>query len=49
MEFIKIISVFFYEEELGSEPVREWLSDLSDDDRKIIGRDIRTIQVDWGL
>jgi phage-related protein len=47
MEFIKIIPVRFYQEESGNEPVRDWLSELSRADRKIIGRDIRTVQIDW--
>ena len=47
MEITKIIPVSFYKEESGNEPVREWLLELSGDDRKIIGRDIRIIQLDW--
>lgn len=47
MEIIKTIPVFFYQEESGNEPVREWLQDLSSDDRKIIGRNIREVQIDW--
>jgi len=47
MEFIKIIPVYFYQEESGNEPVREWLKSLSGDDRKTIGKDIRVVQVDW--
>jgi phage-related protein len=47
MEFIKIIPARFYQEESGKEPVREWLYKLSPEDRKIIGRDIRIVQIDW--
>jgi Phage-related protein len=47
MEFVKIIPVDFYQEESGNEPVREWLLEMSDKDRKIIGKDIRTVQIDW--
>lgn len=47
MEFIKIIPVFFHKEESGNEPVRNWLNELSLKDRKIIGRDIRIVQMDW--
>lgn len=47
MEFIKTISVRFYREDSGNEPVRDWLRKLSDKDKKIIGRDIRIIQIDW--
>ena len=49
MEFIKIIPVHFYQELSGNEPVREWLRKLSIKDRKIIGRDIRIIQIDWPI
>lgn len=50
MESIKAISVYFYKELSGKEPVREWLKEeLSDEDRKIIGRDIRTIQINWPM
>ncbi|MCX5925433.1 MAG: type II toxin-antitoxin system RelE/ParE family toxin [Candidatus Dependentiae bacterium] len=49
MEIIKTIPVFFYKEESDNEPVREWLLELSHDDRKIIGRDIRIIQMDWPI
>ena len=47
MEFIKIIPVFFYAEDSGKEPVRVWLQELSSEDRKIIGRNIREVQMDW--
>ena len=47
MNFIKIIEVNFYKEESGNEPVRKWLHELSEQDRKIIGRDIKKIQYSW--
>lgn len=49
MEFIKVIPVIFYQEESGNEPVRDWLLNLSNEDRKIIGRDIRIVQIDWPI
>jgi phage-related protein len=49
IESIKIIPVYFYQDDSGNEPVREWLKELSDDDRKIIGSNIRVIQIDWPL
>ncbi len=49
MKFIKIIPVQFYQEESGNEPVREWLRKLSAKDRKIIGGDIRVVQIDWPI
>ena len=47
MEIIKIIPVHFYQEESGKEPVREWLCELTINDRKIIGKNIRVVQIDW--
>lgn len=41
--------VVFYQTESGSEPVREWLLTLSRDDRKAIGRDVKTVQFGWPL
>jgi phage-related protein len=45
----KIIPVRFYKEESGREPVRLWLLELSSEDRKIIGKNIRTLQIDWPI
>ncbi len=39
-----ILSVKFFVTEAGSEPAREWLKDLSAQDRKTIGEDIKTVQ-----
>ncbi len=36
--------VRFFKTESGSEPVREWLKELSKEERKIIGEDIKTVQ-----
>ena len=47
MESIKTIPVYFYKEMSGNEPVKEWLKELSAADRKIIGKDIRIVQIDW--
>ena len=44
-----ILSVKFFATEAGSEPVREWLKDLSAQDRKTIGEDIKTVQFGWPL
>jgi len=38
------LPVKFYATELGNEPVREWLKSLPENERKIIGEDIRTVQ-----
>ena len=44
-----ILSVKFFANSLGSEPVRIWLKGLSATDRKIIGEDIKTVQLGWPL
>lgn len=41
--------VFFKEEVSESEPVREWLFSLDKNCRKIIGKDMRTVQLGWPL
>lgn len=43
------LSVRFYSQANGSEPVREWLLELSRDDRRAIGDDIKTVQFGWPL
>lgn len=46
---MKIITVNFYQQGSGKEPVREWLKSLSADDCKIIGTDIKTVEYGWPL
>ena len=43
-----ILSVKFFANSLGSEPVRLWLKGLSATDRKTIGEDIKTVQLGSG-
>jgi phage-related protein len=44
-----ILSVRFFRTEAGNEPVREFLRELSQTDRKIIGTDIKEVQFGWPL
>ena len=44
-----ILSVVFFRTEAGTEPVREWLRELTVEDRKTIGIDIKTVQHGWPL
>jgi phage-related protein len=44
-----ILSVAFFRTEAGTEPVREWLRELTVEDRKTIGVDIKTVQYGWPL
>ena len=46
---IPILEVRFYKTDAGTEPVRDWLQDLSAIDRKTIGEDIKTVQFGWPL
>jgi len=41
---MKKITALFYENENGKKPVREWITSLSDDDKKTIGEDIKTVE-----
>lgn len=43
------LEVHFFRTEKGSEPVREWLRELPEEDKKIIGEDIKTVQFGWPL
>ena len=46
----KKIEARFYQSPGGKEPVRDWLKDdLDDDDRKIIGQDIATVEYGWPI
>jgi len=46
---MKIISVNFYRTSQGTEPVRQWLLSLKNDDKKIIGQDVKTVEFGWPL
>lgn len=44
-----ILEVRFFKTDGGTEPVRDWLRELSATDRKRIGEDIKTVQFGWPL
>lgn len=46
---MKKLPAAFYRTDLGTEPVRDWLtsSKLTDRDRKIIGKDIAIVEFGW--
>lgn len=44
-----VLKVVFYRSETGNEPVREWLRELSREDKRKIGEDIKTAQLGWPL
>lgn len=41
---MKKIPAIFYENTNSKKPVRDWLLELSEEDRKIIGQDIATVE-----
>ncbi|HZZ93327.1 MAG TPA: type II toxin-antitoxin system RelE/ParE family toxin [Usitatibacter sp.] len=43
------LAIRFFRSAQGREPVRDWLKGLSDEQRKAIGDDIRTVQFGWPL
>jgi phage-related protein len=44
-----VLKVVFYRSEAWNEPVRDWLKDLPQDDKRQIGEDIKTAQLGWPL
>jgi phage-related protein len=44
---VKRLPAAFYQLPSGREPVREWLRELGDGDRKIIGEDIKDVEFSW--
>ena len=49
MPITKTFEVVFYKSSAGNEPVREWLLGLDKDDKKIIGTDIKLIELSGGI
>lgn len=43
------IPVVFWRSAGGAEPVREWLQELPQDDRRVIGYDLRLLQIGWPI
>lgn len=43
------IPVVFYRTTGGVEPVREWLRSLPEEDRRVIGLDLATVQIGWPI
>ncbi len=49
MDMDKPLEVVFYRTESGNEPVRAWLTELTRQEKKMIGGDIKTVQYGWPL
>lgn len=43
------INLYFYKTESGNEPVREWLKDLPETERRLIGLDLQRVQYRWPI
>jgi phage-related protein len=48
-ESLKPIPLAFWRSVNGREPVREWLNELSREDKRAIGRDIAKVQFGWPI
>jgi len=46
-ESLNPIPLAFWRSATGREPVREWLNELSREDKRIIGRDMAKVQYGW--
>lgn len=44
---VKRLRAAFYQTAEGNEPVRRWLKQLSQEDRRRIGEDIKTVEFGW--
>lgn len=44
-----MLSVAFFRTQAGNEPVREWLLELPRESRRLIGIDIKAVQIGWPL
>ena len=49
LPLILILVVRFYATKTGAKPVRDWLRSLPQYIRKIIGDDIKTVQLGWPI
>lgn len=44
---MKKLAAMFYRQGNGTQPVRDWLLSLTDDDRRIVGRDVAMVEFGW--
>lgn len=49
MSLDRLLPVIFFKTSAGNEPVREWLLELTKDEKRLIGEDIKTVQYRWPL
>jgi phage-related protein len=43
----KTLTVYFYKSPAGNEPVREWLKKRTPEEKKVIGEDIKSVELYW--
>lgn len=43
------MNVSFYRTEAGNEPVREWLTEIPREHKRMIGTEIKTVQIGWPI
>ncbi|QTA85710.1 type II toxin-antitoxin system RelE/ParE family toxin [Desulfonema magnum] len=43
------LRIKFYQNDLGKEPVKDWLKTLQKDARKAVGKDMMTVQYGWPI
>jgi len=43
------LNVRFFRTEAGNEPVREWLTEIHRDHKRMIGTEIKTVQIGWPI
>ncbi|CCV13137.1 type II toxin-antitoxin system RelE/ParE family toxin [Mesorhizobium sp. STM 4661] len=46
---LKKLQARFYATGTGRKPVREWLLDISEDDRRLVGKDIQKVEFGWPI
>jgi phage-related protein len=44
---VKVLTVYFYKSPSGNEPVRDWLNLMTQEEKKIIGQDIKAVEYSW--
>jgi phage-related protein len=49
IERFKKLQARFYATGTGRKPVREWLLELSADDRRLVGKDIQKVEFGWPI
>jgi phage-related protein len=45
----KRVPAIFFRTDAGGEPVRDWLKEQTKGDRKLIGEDIKTVEIGWPI